>query len=109
MDRYKKVKITNTSNKILTGKGIAFELRYEFDIICEKLRIRTWTFKDFISDAQEKINYNIQPNQTIEIECYTSGWLNNQITDTIIYYTLWYKNYKNLKEIQFDTFSMAFK
>lgn len=106
MDRYKKVKITNTSNKILTGKGIAFELRYEFDIICEKLRIRTWTFKDFISDTQEKIDYNIQPNQTIEIECYTSGWLNNQITDTIIYYTLWYKN---LKEMQFDSFSICIK
>ena len=106
MDRYKKVKITNTSNKILTGKGIAFELRYEFDIICEKLRIRTWTFKDFISDAREKIDYNIQPNQTIEIECYTRGWLNNQITDTIIYYTLLYEN---LKEMQFDSFSMMIK
>ena len=54
MDRYKKVKITNISNKILTGKGIAFELRYEFEMICENLKITFWTFEDFISHTQKK-------------------------------------------------------
>lgn len=91
--------ITNTSNQPINGLGVAFELKYEFENVCEELGIDNWTFQEFINDTFSRIPRNIQPCETITIECENHGY---DIFDTVIYETIG----NTWKE--FSTFSIQF-
>ena len=43
--------ITNIRNRPINAKGIASELKYEFERICQEFCIENWTFEDFINDT----------------------------------------------------------
>ena len=67
--------ITNTSNRSVNGKGIAYELSYYFKEFCEDYGIEDddWTFEDFVNNANEIVGTDIKPGETIEIICSDSG------------------------------------
>ena len=91
--------ITNTSNRPINGQGIAFELKYEFERICNEFGIKNWTFEDFIKDSMNRIKEDIAPGESISIECEDSGWC----FDMTIYYSIDYGN-----KVDYSTFSIEF-
>lgn len=91
--------ITNTSDLLLNGKGIAFELKYEFENVRKFFGIEDWTFEDFIKDTLRNIPIDLNPGDSIEIECEDSGY----IFDSVIYNTIDYAEKK-----EFETFSIEF-
>ena len=92
--------ITNTNNQSINVLGIAFELKYEFENVCEELGIDNCTFQEFINDTFSRISRNIQPCETITIECEDNE---SNIFDTVIYETI-----RNTWK-EFSTFSIQFE
>ena len=91
--------ITNTSNRPINAKGIAFELKYEFERICQEFGIEDWTFEDFINDTIRQISIDLDPNESIWIVAADDGGCFDQTILNSVYYA---------EKCQYSTFSIEF-